>query len=63
MDQQLLRRDEMWFTERDGKGRSSIFSLADFKDVRFDKDVRKSYLQGRYGAIPRMFADCVFERE
>ena len=63
MDQQLLRRDEMWFTERDQKGRSSIFSLADFKDVRFDKDVRKSYLQGRYGAIPRMLADCVFERE
>lgn len=63
MDQQLLRRDEMWFTERDKKGRSSIFSLADFKDVRFDKDVRKSYLQGRYGAIPRMIADCVFERE
>ena len=63
MDQQLLRRDEMWFTERDRKGRSSIFSLADFKDVRYDKDVRKSYLQGRYGAIPRMLADCVFEKE
>ncbi len=55
MDQSLLRRDEMWITERAFDGASSIFSLSDYKDVRYDKDIRKSYLQGRLGGVPRIF--------
>ncbi len=54
MDQQLLRRDEMWAMERDGAGVSSLFSFSEYKDVRYDKDIRKSYLQGRMGGIPRI---------
>ena len=54
MDQQLLRRDEMWVTERDGAGVSSLFSFSEYKDVRYDKDIRKSYLQGRMGGIPHI---------
>jgi AAA15 family ATPase/GTPase len=54
MDQQLLRRDEMWITERDADGVSSLLSFSDYKDVRYDKDIRKSYLQGRMGGIPRI---------
>ena len=54
MDQRLLRRDEMWVTERDDKGCSTLFSFSEYKDVRFDKDIRKSYLQGRMGGIPRI---------
>ena len=54
MDQQLLRRDEMWVAERDGAGVSSLFSFSEYKDVRYDKDIRKSYLQGRMGGIPRI---------
>ena len=54
MDQQLLRRDEMWVTERDVAGASSLFSFSEYKDVRYDKDIRKSYLQGRLGGIPRI---------
>lgn len=57
MDQDLLRRDEMWITERSEKGGSSLTSFSDFKDVRYDKDIRKSYLQGRLGGIPRVFFD------
>ena len=59
MDQKLLRRDEMWVTERDSSGTSSLFSFSEFKDVRRDKDVRKSYLQGRLGGIPRFFLEQV----
>ena len=59
MDQKLLRRDEMWVTERDASGTSSLFSFSEFKDVRRDKDVRKSYLQGRLGGIPRFFLEQV----
>ena len=54
MDQQLLRRDEMWVAERDATGASSLLSFSEYKDVRYDKDIRKSYLQGRLGGIPRI---------
>lgn len=56
MDQGLLRRDEMWVTERNAEGGSNLFSLSEYKDVRYDKDIRKSYLQGRLGGIPRIIA-------
>lgn len=55
MDQNLLRRDEMWATERDGNGVSSLCSLCEFEEVRYDKDLRKSYLQGRLGGVPKIF--------
>ena len=54
MDQHLLRRDEMWVAERDSSGASQLRSFSEYKDVRFDKDIRKSYLQGRLGGIPRI---------
>ncbi len=54
MDQNLLRRDEIWVTEKDQKGCSTLYSFADFKDVRADKDIRKSYLQGRLGGVPKI---------
>lgn len=51
LDLSLLRRDEIWFVEKDKNGASQMYSLEQFKP-RHDKEVRKSYLQGRYGAIP-----------
>ena len=54
MDQSLFRRDEMWVAERNSTGQSSMFSFSEYKDVRYDKDIRKSYLQGRLGGIPRI---------
>lgn len=55
MDQDLLRRDEMWVVERDRNGASSLVAFSEFNaDIRYDKDVRKSYLQGRLGGVPRI---------
>lgn len=51
MDQELFRRDEIWFVERDGDNNSKIYSLDRFKE-RYDKKLSKAYLEGRYGAIP-----------
>ena len=59
MDQQLLRRDEMWVAERDASGVSSLFSFSEYKDIRYDKDLRKSYLQGRLGGIPRILPGVI----
>ncbi len=50
LDLGKVRRDEIWFVERLNKG-SKLFSLDDFK-VRYDKQIEKDYLLGRYGAIP-----------
>jgi hypothetical protein len=59
MDQHLFRRDEMWVAERNASGSSRLWSFSDYKDVRYDKDIRKSYLQGRLGGIPRMRTSLV----
>lgn len=58
MDQDIFRRDEMWIVERDRSGASTLLSFSDYKDIRHDKDVRKSYLQGRLGGIPRILVNC-----
>lgn len=51
LDNQLLRRDQIWFVEKDRQGMSELYSLAEFK-VRNDKAYERGYIQGRYGAIP-----------
>jgi uncharacterized protein len=51
LDLSLLRRDEVWFAEKDLDGATHLHSLADFK-IRKDLEVRKHYLQGRFGGIP-----------
>lgn len=60
MDQLLLRRDEMWIAERKSSGSSRLTSFSEYKDVRNDKDIRKSYLQGRLGGIPRILSGNTF---
>lgn len=56
MDQHLFRRDEMWVTEKNFEGNSDIFSFNDYKGIRYDKDIRKSYLEGRLGGVPLFFS-------
>lgn len=55
LDFDLVRRDEIWFAEKNDKGESKIFSLEEFKDVaRFDRKIDKAYLEGRFGAIAKI---------
>jgi len=54
MDQQLLRKNEIWATERDYFEKSTLYSFSEYKVIRFDKDIRKSYLQGRIGGVPNI---------
>lgn len=46
-----LRRDQIWFTEKDGEGATHLYPLTDFH-VRKDDNLAKGYLQGRFGAVP-----------
>lgn len=51
LDRDLLRRDQIWFTEKDRTGATKLYSLWDFR-VRHDEDLQGRYLKGRYGAVP-----------
>ena len=51
LDNHVLRRDQIWFVEKDRQGASYLYSLAEFK-VRNDSTYEKDYILGRYGAIP-----------
>lgn len=52
LDMDLFRQDEIWFAEKDKKsGGTQLYSLSDFRP-RYDLDIRKGYLKGRFGAIP-----------
>ena len=52
LDQNLLRRDQIWFAQKDEKtAETEIYALTDFSP-RKSENISKGYLQGRYGAIP-----------
>jgi AAA15 family ATPase/GTPase len=51
LDLDLLRRDEVWFLEKDRHQQSRVSSLADWK-ARKDLRIEKGYLQGRFGGVP-----------
>lgn len=52
MDPELLRRDEIWVIEKDRFGQTQSSVLSDFKGPRKVTDLRKSYLNGRFGGVP-----------
>lgn len=54
-----LRRDQIWFTDKDKTDSTVLYSLVDFKDdtgnkVPNDRNIEKDYINGRYGVIPFM---------
>ncbi|SHL71792.1 MULTISPECIES: AAA family ATPase [Flavobacterium] len=52
LTQKLLRKDEIWFVVKDKSGASRLHSLEDYS-IRFDKEVRRDYLLGRYKGVPK----------
>lgn len=50
----VLNRDEVWLTEKDQNGTTSLTALADFGGERVRKSVNleRAYLQGRFGGLP-----------
>ncbi len=47
----VLRRDQVWLTEKDPEGATVLYPLTDYKP-RKAENIERGYLQGRYGAIP-----------
>lgn len=56
MDPQALRRDQIWFVEKDSCNATQIYPLTDFSP-RKQEALAKGYLLGRYGAVPYVGED------
>ena len=65
LDSRRMRRDQIWFVEKDRYGASHLYALSDFKGIRKGDLFGEQYIQGRYGAIPflgglrRLFTDTL----
>lgn len=51
LDTNLLRRDQVWFVEKDAKQSTNLYPLLDYRP-RKDEALEKGYMKGRYGAVP-----------
>ena len=51
LDATLLRRDQVFFTEKDRGGATSLYSLLEYMPHQ-GENLQKGYLSGRFGAIP-----------
>ena len=47
-----LRRDQLYLVDKDEFGKSKLYSLSEFRNLRADSDYEKKYLSGQFGAIP-----------
>ena len=52
LSQEVFRRDQVWFTEKDEYNATTLYPLSDFSPRKGVENLEKSYLQGRYGALP-----------
>ena len=51
LDGTLLRRDQIWFTDKGEEGASRLYPLSDYQP-RQEESLIRGYLAGRYGAVP-----------
>ena len=47
-----LTKEQVWFTEKDSSGASTLYNLQDFRDLKPASNLAKQYLEGRFGALP-----------
>ena len=52
LGQDALRRDQVWFCERNDRLETKLFPLTDFHPRKGLRNLERSYLSGRYGAVP-----------
>ena len=52
LSQDVFRRDQIWFCERNSRQATEVFPLTAFRPRRGVENLERSYLGGRYGALP-----------
>jgi uncharacterized protein len=51
LTQDIFRRDQVWFVDKERDGSSKLYPLTDFK-TRSDDALERAYMRGKYGAVP-----------
>jgi hypothetical protein len=54
LDPKRIRRDQIWFVEKNDQGASRLFCLEEIKGVRKEAKFAKEYLLGQFGGVPRV---------
>lgn len=52
LSQDIFRRDQIWFCERNRLQETELFPLTDFAPRKGVENLERAYLAGRYGALP-----------
>jgi uncharacterized protein len=55
--EEVLRRDQIWFTDKDSAGVSTLYPLSDFRPRKGGENRVRRYLNGSYDAVPRLDGD------
>ena len=63
IDEDLLRRDEFWICDRASDGATTLYPVTDFKGLGAERDLQRSYLQGRFGGLPNLTVSCIRLKE
>ena len=53
-EEDLLRKDNVWFTEKNPDGSSVLYPLTDFKGLNRISSLQKAYKFGKFGAVPNL---------
>lgn len=53
-EEDLLRKDNIWFTEKNMDGASELYPLTDFKGLNRINSLQKAYKFGKFGAVPNL---------
>ena len=52
LSQDVFRRDQIWFCERNQEQETIVYPLSDFSPKKGKENLEAAYLSGRYGALP-----------
>jgi hypothetical protein len=52
LNQEVFRRDQIWFCEKDPSQSTTVYPLTDFSPRKNVENLERGYLSGRYGALP-----------
>lgn len=52
LNQEVFRRDQIWFCEKDESQATVLYPLTDFSPRKGRENLEAAYLSGRYGALP-----------
>jgi len=52
LDTTMIRRDQVWFTDKDAEGAAHLYPLTDYSPRKMGESLVRGYLSGRYGAVP-----------